>query len=67
MTNEQTISCISNVGADCVHSLTILAAHIDKMGRDTDADLISGAARDVAGVVLSLIEQFAEDPASFTN
>lgn len=67
MTNEETMCCVSHVGSECVHSLTILSAHVDRLGRETDAELISAAARDIANIVMSLVEQFAEGPEGFTN
>lgn len=57
MKNEETICTISDVGEEAVHVLTILAALIDRLGREEDAQLISGSARDVAGVVMSILEQ----------
>ncbi|MDP3425702.1 MAG: hypothetical protein Q8S32_18320 [Burkholderiaceae bacterium] len=57
MNNELTICTISDVGEEAVHVLTILAAHIDRLGRDEDAQLISGSAREVANVVMSILEQ----------
>ena len=57
MKNEETICTISDVGEEAVHVLTILAAHIDRLGREEDAQLISGSAREVANVVLSILEQ----------
>lgn len=58
MKTEEIVACVEITGAECIHSLTVLAAHIDRLGdRETDAELVSGAARDIAGVVISLREQ----------
>lgn len=58
MKTEEIVTCLEITGAECIHSLTILAAHIDRLqDRETDAALVSAAARDIAGVVMSLREQ----------
>lgn len=44
MKNEETICTIAGIGEEAVHVLTILAAHIDRLGREEDAQLISGSA-----------------------
>jgi len=62
MKNERILSNILVVGQDAIQSLTILAAHIQSLDdRETDAELVSGAARDIAGVVLGLIDQMIPD------
>jgi len=61
MKNEQTLASVLVVGQEAIQSLTILASHIDRLGRETDAELISATARDVAGVVLGIIDQMMPD------
>ena len=58
MKTEEIVACVEITGAECIHSLTVLAAHIERLDdRLADAELVSGAARDIAGVVISLREQ----------
>jgi len=58
MNTEEIIFCLENTGANCIHSLTVLAAYIGRLDdRETDAELISAAARDVAEVIMSLRER----------
>jgi len=58
MKTQEIVACLEITGAECIHSLTVLAAHIQRLDdRETDAELVSAAARDIAGVVLSLREQ----------
>jgi hypothetical protein len=58
MKTEEIIACLEITGAEAIHSLTVLAAHIDRLDdRSTDAELVSGAARDIACVVISIREQ----------
>lgn len=61
MNHEQTLANVMLIGQESVQVLTLLATHIDRLGRETDAELISGAARDVAGVVLGILEQMVPD------
>lgn len=63
LTDLETLNQISALGQESIHVLTILATHLEKLGRDTDAELISGAARDVAGVVLCTLDQMIPDQA----
>lgn len=57
MTNEEILACVEVAGAECIHSLTVLAAHIESLDRLGDAEIVSAAARDIAGVVISLRHQ----------
>jgi hypothetical protein len=58
MKTQEIVACVEITGAECIHSLTVLAAHIQRLDdRETDAELVSAAARDIAGVVISLREQ----------
>lgn len=58
MKTEEIVACVEITGAECIHSLTVLAAHIERLDdRLTDAEIVSAAARDIAGVVISLREQ----------
>lgn len=64
MKNDQILASVMVVGQEAIQALTILATHIDRLGRETDAELISGTARDVAGVVLSIIDQMIPENAN---
>ena len=63
MKNEQILASVLVVGQEAIQALTVLASHIDRLGRETDAELISGNAREVAGVVISIIDQMIPDSA----
>ena len=61
MNQDQTLINIMAAGREAVHVLTLLSYQIDKLGRETDAEIISASARDVCGVVLSIIDQMIPD------
>lgn len=57
MNQDQTLINIMAAGREAIHVLTLLSYQIETLGRDADAELISGAARDVTGVVLGILNQ----------
>lgn len=64
MTNEEIRLCIERTAAECIHSLTLLASHMTSLDdfADDDVQIIQDAARDVAGILISLRDDFADAP-----
>lgn len=61
MNQDLTLINVMAAGREAIHVLTLLSHQIDKLGREEDAELISASARDVAGVVLSIVNQMIPD------
>ncbi len=61
MTNDEIRLCIEKVAADCIYSLTVLAARLDSFDvvGDEDVQIVQNAAKDVAGVLTGVLDNFA--------
>lgn len=66
MKNREIRDVIEATAANCIHSLTILASRLEDLDdvSDQDVQLIQDAAKDVAGVLTNLMDDFCDEPAS---
>ena len=65
MTNREIREVIELTAANCIHSLTLLASRIEGLDDvdETDVRIIQDAAKDVAGVLTHLMDDFCDEPA----
>lgn len=63
MTNREIREVIELTAANCIHSLTILASRLEVLDDvdETDVQIIQDAAKDVAGVLRHLMDDFSDE------
>lgn len=66
MTNREIRHAIEVTAANCIHGLTVLAARLSYLDDvdDEDIKIIQDAAKDVAGVLTSLMDDFRDEQPS---
>lgn len=64
MTNREIREVIEVTAANCIHSLTVLASRIECLDDvdETDVRIVQDAAKDVAGVLTHLMDDFCDEP-----
>lgn len=63
MTNREIRQAIEIIGANCIHALTVLASRLEVLDdvAEDDIQIIQDAAKDVAGVLTNLKDDFCDD------
>ena len=63
MTNREIREVIENTAANCIHSLTVLASRLEALDdvAEEDVQIIQDAAKDVAGVLTHLMDDFCDE------
>lgn len=66
MTNREIREVVEVIASNCIHSLTVLASRLEALDDidEGDVQIIQDAAKDVAGILCHVMDDFCDEPAS---
>lgn len=64
MTNREIREVIEVTASNCIHSLTVLASRLEVLDDidESDVQIIQDAAKDVAGILCNVMDDFCDEP-----